>query len=658
MRLPDAPAILAGVVLAPVLLVAPGWFWSRLLDLGPLPRSERLAWALLLSLATAPVLAYNFFLLLPYRSWTVWLFALLHIAVPAALSWRRRPPERPGPAIDRRLWLLPALMALLAVTSVMDFQRGDQLWRGHPADDYAKHILVTDAISRTGIHPVNPAFHPGRPLPLFFYLFWFLLSSMLDALSGWRFGARAAVQALTGWGAVALFALTLVAARRLLRPATPRAVGLCFALLFVTGLDLIPVLFWAFVNIEPGRLVWRERFHLYPNLDAWNWVGQVTSWLETAAWAPHHLAACVVGITGLLLILVVPPSRGRAFLFAAAAASLLGLSVWVTLVFAVFWAAWWLRNSGFSPAQAGLPALLAAPFIVQLWRARRSAGFPLVFDVRDFGFWRAYTYFQDLGPWREILDLAWLPLLYSLELGVFALGAWFWWRRRRRVTPPQRAMALLAGVSLLTASLLRSSIHNNDFGWRGLLPAQFALLLATAWMLERLWRLKRRSLLIAACLGLGLAGVAFDWAVMTGYPPAQDLYASRGERGRRNLILKRLYERIRDATPSTAIVQQNPDVGLEIPHAFYAGRQSAVLDRSNGAVFDTAGPEFETALRQVASIFAPAASPDHIEQTARRFGIRVLVVQDTDPAWANPAWQDPRFPLIAASDLARAYRIQ
>src|SRR5712692_7162953 len=85
MKFPDLPAILAVIALTPILLLAPGYFWSRLLEPDPIPAAERACWSLALSLATAPILAYNFFLLVPYDAATIWVFALLQTGLPAML---------------------------------------------------------------------------------------------------------------------------------------------------------------------------------------------------------------------------------------------------------------------------------------------------------------------------------------------------------------------------------------------------------------------------------------------------------------------------------------------------------------------------------------------------------------------------------------------
>jgi len=669
MTIPDLGEVSLGILLAPMVLLAPGFFWSRLLAPGPMSGVERAAWSLTLSLALTPVLAYNFFLLFPHTPGWSWAFALLQTLLPALLPRPALSAPSPAPPADlapRRLWIFPVLMAALALAAVMDVEWKGFLYRGLPSADYVKHVAVTDSIERTGIHPANPAFYPGRPLPLFYYLFWFVLCSLVDALSFWTLGPRAAVQALTAWGALGLFAVVFLLARRFLRPATGRSVGICFALLFVSGLDLLPVAFWSVAGVEPGRLFWRDRLFLHPSVDTWNWVGQINSWLETVVWVPHHLAGLVAGMTGLLVVFSSGAPRWlRVGLFAAAAASATGLSIWVTVVFGGFWLVWTavaLRRGWREDLQALIPGavaglLLLVPFLYHLSRTSLDARFPLAFDVRDFGFWRTYTLFRQWGAWREITDLAWLGPAYFLELGIFLVGGWWWWRRRPR--PLEKfhlALVVLAAVSVGMASLLRSAVHHNDFGWRGVLPLQLVLLLASAAMLDELWRLRRRPVLTAACLALGFAAVASDWVLLTAFPAVQDQLRNNGRQGRRNLEMKRFYERLQAATGPAAVLQHNPDVPLAPDHAFYARRQAAVLDRANAGIFGTQGPELDQAVERIAAVFGPDAGAAQILDTARSYRIQVLVVQDTDPGWQSSAWQDPaRFRLVGECEFARAY---
>ncbi len=680
MSVPNLPAIVLGIVLAPILLLAPGYFWSRLLGLGPVSRSERAAWGLVLSLATSPILAYNFFLLVPYNAWTVWAFALLQTALPATLGrllHAPRPASEPVRFPGRRWWIFPALLALFAVSCVMDVEWRGHLYRGIPAVDYAKHVIVTDAIHRTGVHPVNPAFHPERPLPLFFYFFWFLLCSMLDGLTFWGLGPRAAVEAMTAWGAVSLFALVLLLLSGFARPFTRRLPGICFALILAGGVDLVGFAFFALVDVEPGKAAWRKEVFVHPGVDGWNWMGKVMSWPGTAAWVPHHLAALVVSMTGFLVVFALPPSSGgvprpayqwtRAWIFAACAASSLGLSVWVTLVFGGFWLLWavvaarrrWWEDLRLL-VRATLPALLlASPFLYILSQAWVDKRFPLVFDVRNLALWNVYADGLSLKGFRETIDLVLLLPGYFLELGIFFLGGLFWWNHRRRPLEKRHlALVLLAATSAGMVSFLRSNLENNDFGWRGFLPAQLVLLLATGWMLERLWRLGRRPPLVISSLVLGFAATPVDWVVMTVYPAIHDLSDHHGAEGRRNWAMQRFYEQIRAATPGDAIVQQNPFVTIAQDHALYAGRQSVVLDQAIGTVFGAQGYLFVCTRHEVSTIFEADTPAREIEHMAGKYHIAVVVLQKSDPGWHSPVWEEAtRFRLLARCDFARAYEL-
>src|SRR5438309_12096557 len=74
-----------------------------------------------------------------------------------------------------------------------------------------------------------------------------------------------------------------------------------------------------------------------------------------------------------------------------------------------------------------------------------------------------------------------LPMNYFLELGFFFVaGIAYLYNlvKRRAPSRAELALVLLAAVSIFLCTFFRSGvITNNDLGWRGFLPAQFALLL-------------------------------------------------------------------------------------------------------------------------------------------------------------------------------------
>src|SRR5262249_14125047 len=145
--------------------LAPGYFWFRLADEGPVSGAERAAWSLVLSLATAPAIAYNFFLLVPYKVWAVWIFAALGVAVPALAlraAGSRAHSEGLGSFPDGRIyllharalgggWVLPAPWGAWAFICLRDWERGGPLYPGYPAGNY-----TSTSSSQTRFHA--PAF--------------------------------------------------------------------------------------------------------------------------------------------------------------------------------------------------------------------------------------------------------------------------------------------------------------------------------------------------------------------------------------------------------------------------------------------------------------------------------------------------------------------
>jgi hypothetical protein len=66
---------------------------------------------------------------------------------------------------------------------------------------------ITASISRTGVPPQNPYFFPGRPFPLHYHYFWFLLCSIVEQLGGVAVSPRHAIIAGTLWCGLGLMAV-------------------------------------------------------------------------------------------------------------------------------------------------------------------------------------------------------------------------------------------------------------------------------------------------------------------------------------------------------------------------------------------------------------------------------------------------------------------
>ncbi len=246
-----------------------------------------------------------------------------------------------GLRVSRIVWIVSACWSAVAMLSLVDLQLGRKLYYTVVSYDLNFRSAVTGAFARAHALPVpNPLYSDGTPQPFRYHYFWFMLCAMpvrlsQMALGNTTFTARHAVIASTAWAGLGLFSTTVLFGRFFFeweegvrRPATLIAI-----LLFgVCGLDLIPVLLESFDGI-------------YPTIDWWN-SDQVTTWLDTMLWVPHSLASLIACLTGFLILWNRPRFRWQEAVAAGIAfASATGLSVYVTLVFAVFMAAWAFRTA-------------------------------------------------------------------------------------------------------------------------------------------------------------------------------------------------------------------------------------------------------------------------------------------------------------------------
>jgi hypothetical protein len=651
----DLAGTALGFALFPLVIVIPGYVvgWSTdALDFRQGSMAYRLALSLAFSVCVCPIATY---LLARAGSfvpvWTVYgaaCMGFLAIARGDVIAMLRRP------------WVVPLalLWMIVAYGGMMDVATDGGLAMPTLLADYAKHVSVTDAVTRTGVPPANPALYPGAPITLFYYYLWFLLCSLVDQLGGAVVGPRQAVYAGTLWGGFAFAAVYLVYARRFAAALGQRpAHGIALLLLLVTGLDLLPNVGFGILaatsGLGPG---------IQPDLEWWN--EQVSGWLVALLWVPHHVAALVACLTGFLLVLPATKSRRQAVLAAFAFASAAGMSVWVTLTAAAGYAAWMgvrfisgRRAEVLLLAGVGTLALvLASPFLVDILLANRMDGVPVAFSVREF--WpltRSMEWYGvDLGC-GEVCKLALLPLNYGLELGYFALVIplyWRWRARRGGLGTEETLILVLATSSVVVSTFVGAAIHNNDLAWRGFMFAQIALLLWAVPVTRTLFAGgmgRPVSALMTAFLVIGLLGTA------AGYARAR-IWPLDGQR----LVLRETYSWVRRNTPGHWIVQHNPAIDGEFLHPLYLHRQVAVADRHFGWLYGVDQTLFHAVYDPVAALFERNASVADVVATCERFSIDLLVAKAADPAWQNrggwvwtgrPVFATPTTRVIEVSEL-------
>ncbi|MBM0207203.1 hypothetical protein JNW90_32595 [Micromonospora sp. STR1s_5] len=524
----DIAQILLSLLLYLPLLVLPGlalaFVAQRSTELAP---EERLATGLVLAFAVLPAVDSMAVRFAGLTSAVALNLALAAAGIAVAAQQLR------GLRLGRAAWAFIALWILLAIVLTVDFDWEGKLFQSTTVIDMVKHTATTQAILATGAPPADPFF--ARDGVSGYYYFFYTLPALAARLGlGWL-NPRAAVTGLIVWTGIALFCLAkLTVARAQLAPGVPpaRLSLILAALLFATGLDVLPV-----VSSGLGTGPWPV------SLEAWN--EQVSSWVSSCVWVPHHVSALIASWAGLMLLAEeiaridesgqsVRPSR--LVIAATALVSALGLSVWVTLAAVLAASAWALllayerrwRALGLAILVGVAAIILAIPTMLDLVSNRAFGAFPVAPTIRAFFMWDAAT---EPGWVNLIGRLVLLPLNYMMEFGIFLVGSVAFWAHARRTeihrNEVARVLTVAAIVSLLLATFTKSVIINNDLGWRVMLFPQFAALLWTASAIARgslaLWRpaagdagtkpLQRLSpglTLAGALLVFGYLGVLYD----------------------------------------------------------------------------------------------------------------------------------------------------
>jgi hypothetical protein len=627
-------------VLFAFFLIPPGYALGWALDLISFRKQDpgtRFLLSLPLSIALMPILLY---LTGRYSfDWPVWTIYGTLFAVFSVVCRLR------GLCVPPFVWIISASWFAISVLSLIDLQLGKKLYYSVVAYDLNFRAVVTGAFARAHALPVpDPFFSNGSPQPFRYHYFWFMLCAMPVRLSQAIFGytgltPRHAVIASAAWAGLALFSTTALFGRFFFEweESVRRRCTIFAILLFaLSGLDIIPVLLYS----GDGLL---------PTMDWWN-NDQVTGWFDTMLWVPHALGSLVACLTGFLILWNRSRVRWQEMLASGIAfASAVGLSIYVTLVFAVFLSVWTLWNAchrQWSRALAWVvsgvvTAALALPFLLELAGKPGSQGSFLTGEVRHFT--PAMQWIFHLGVRgtlaRNLGNLVSLPLNYFLELGFFFVAGWVF-LRRKPTTPAESAARLMLLSSVIFCSLVRSNvILMNDLGARGMLIGQFILLLwGAAWLAAP----TRKTWLVKTTIAVGLISSVFELVILRAYPVLADNDIVAGftaidpddDLGLRVFSAREVYQTLNRILPASAVVQHNPSNGQDLMAGLYADHQFALGDVDTAATFtgDSVGPE--AVLARLKRLFE--GQENDAQTICRQLGIDVLVVKDVDPAWDDP----------------------
>lgn len=572
------------------------------------------------------------------RAMSAFALALAAMGAPSLLPFRSANRLRLHPG-----WIAVALLwVVLALSLVVDMPVGGLLGRSLLAVDYVKHASATWSLAEAGAPPWNPAFYePGRTMS-YYYLFYTLPA--VGTVLGAPFGVSArhaayACAPLIGFALFALGVATLVRSRasETLAGATVRphdANGWLLALLFATGLDFIvlAILFSA-AHGDAYQVV--EKFA--------GWDDQITSWFNSVMWVPHHVAGLCAALVGFISLTAAKQDWRRVALAGVAFASMAGMSVYVAgtaALGAFIWLATLLSRRHLAEATrlcvAGVFAVvLAAPWLFTL--AGRLGGGeppPIGFRLRGPEWIDFVAGSPDAGALYRGLSM---PLFYLVHFGVFALGALVFWRKAgRRGYANELGLVLLCltAASFLVGSFWRSTILDNDLGWRSMLFAQFAMLVWTAAAARHGAMFQRSSRPLAiACLTVGFAGSAAAAAQLRFSTPSLiESTTLADEMAAWSWLTAHLSQR--------AVAQARPEEKRAYGYGLYGRFPVALADRHNGRLFGAHPSEISARFDKIAPIFSDASlSYDDARRRAAEFGIAAFVVSSRDAIFAAPgAW--------------------
>ena len=605
----------------------------------------RAGWALILALAILPALDA-----ISIRAIGIAGTLALHaIPVLAAIPLYRRARFR----IDRPCAALLLLWWLLVAASLVDIDVGGRLYQSLVTFDTVKHAATIESIAQYGL-PLQDPFY-ARAEPAGYYYYYYIWGALVRWVTGGLVDGRMAFAATAFWSGPIFVALLWRVAKdaELIRIGRDRRFLLICALLcFVTGIDLVPVLIEYLITGTALR-----------QIDLWS--EEIRFALTSMIWVPHHLGAFVATWCGALLLhrAAAAPADASAprFLLAGLAgtsfATAFGMSLWIALGAApalLLWALFEGRQGRlqlllFMGVAALVALVLAAPQLVDLLHGRVSDGTPVKFWIRRFS---GFLY-DSPGSLQLPLVLLLLPIGYALDFGLFGLGSNLYLRLYGRSKAPRPATGrpirsfLFIGflTSLLIVTFIRSSIINNDFGWRVIWFAQFAAMVWTAAVAQSMalrspFGSPRPGVLTPRLpwwivLFIGVAGNVWDiTGLRVKFPdPALKIANPVNVEPQGDMAQRRAYDWANDHLPHRAILQHNPAQAKRVFDFGLYSRNRVALADGAANLFGVSAAMAKDRLEAIRPIFEQRLTPARVSAIARANQLDYLIFVDVDPVW-------------------------
>jgi hypothetical protein len=716
----DILGCLRSVAAFAIVLLAPGncLAWAcNLLEFRARALGERLAWGVSLSFGCMTIVSV---LLAKYSSLAAvcWLAGICALGC-AGIAAREACSRRHSSGLANKWRLIGAGIAaawiLFVIFELVDAGVDGRLYFSVTVFDHALRTAFVDAVLRTGVPPANPLFWPGHAAPMRYYYFWYVLTAAAARLGSAT--ARQAMIASVAWSGFGLAATLELYCRHFLGSASERGsdtphlairsqpshetttqwmghpprLAVALALLTVTGLDILPVLVKALLRMPTdGDMEW------------WS-AAQVSSWMDSLLWVPHHVAGLVCCLLGFLLVWMSKGlSRGRragcGLIAGLSFASAFGLSTWVAVAFAMVMAVWlvwalvWERGSRSRVPVLLLAGLIAAvvllPYLAELHGEASATNAVLANEatspdgtasIANDGTHLLRFGVRHIIPADSLQGIGWVARLaeahpaaedagvglvlllpgYFVELGFYGLVllAALWAMRRRKLNETARTALLLAVAGLAVSTFLRSTIvENNDFAMRSILIAQFfLLLLAVVWWeggLGASSRIFRGAMLAMAWIGL--AGTVYQAVLLRVYLPVEERLGRPEVSGLAEsaLALRQGFDAMDRRVAKDAVVQYNteqPGEFFYLAEVMQAGRQMALATPGCGAAFGGDVRACKGVEQGVARLFSLHSSPDLPPASGRALSAAeardqcgTLAVSYLVATRWDAVWSDPR----------------
>lgn len=698
----DIAGILASIPVFAIYLFAPGYCFgwaTNLFEFRTRQISEKILLALPISLAVSTIIANLIGRYVPASILQIaFVLSAIVAAIHLVLGWwgGSRRNSWKIPSTTKIAVLLAILWAMVAVASFVDIQIGNKLYVTTAIWDHAVRVAFLHSAIRSGPPLKNPFCYLGRAPTARYYYYWYVLCSYPARLT--HLSARYVLYGSSVWAGFCLATSIPLYLKHFseVREGLRKKAVLGIALLGVTGLDILPTLYEFFLS-----------HNAYADMEWWDRV-QVTSWLDALLWVPHHVAALVACLVGFLALWSVrrktereePSIRPRAIAcsFAAMAfAAAAGLSIYVTLAFAIFLVCWGIRllvQRNWTEfvqylATGFVTVLLSVPYLHDLLSSLPAASasgtgaeavhFPIELALRELPVSLGVPHLRTMGVSHPLLVYPFgLLLIYILEFGFFAVIGWirFWrdLRGRRSLVESELAAWFMVAVSLFVITFLKSSIiGNNDLAFRSAMIAQFVLLLWGAEFLSE-WRFKSgersaatlrvRNAVVVCTLVLGVLGTVYGLLILRTYTMLDDhaqipnpvaWLPQSPNIGTDLFNIRQAYDKLNAEEPADAIVQYNPMTADYIPLLVRSKFQSVDAFPDCGTDFGGDASKCSPVQNMIAALFNSDADPN-IDAICKELSIDVLVARASDPVWRNrSSWVWTNVPMVENSYI-RAFR--